>query len=173
MRDEKIYEMLDRNRDERFIGRELVTSTNTLLLPCPFCGGKATIEEVRRDLSFDEVRWSAGCTDSEGKVRSEGPACVGYMSVMTYPRKKDAIAAWNSRSGPAQGVHAMFPELQLFDCGKHPMIQAQHNCPWCEIERFRTALTAIVAYEPGAFRPLAEEIAIYEIAKGALDGVSR
>lgn len=58
--------------------------------------------------------------------------------------------------------------LQMFACGAHPMIQMQDNCPWCVIERWKTALTAISAYEPGTFRTLAEEIAIYEIAKGAL-----
>lgn len=29
------------------------------------------------------------------------------------------------------------PQLQNFDCGKHPMVQVQPNCPWCEVERLR------------------------------------
>jgi len=66
------------------------------LKPCPFCGGEAVIEEVRRDVGHDVIRWSAGCKADEGSV--EGQPCVGYMSVMTYARRIDAANAWNRRA---------------------------------------------------------------------------
>lgn len=66
------------------------------LKPCPFCGGEAMIEEIRGARGPDVIRWSAGCKSSEGKT--EGHACIGYMSVMTYPRRTDAANAWNTRA---------------------------------------------------------------------------
>lgn len=40
------------------------------------------------------------------------------------------------------------PELQLFDCGKHPMIQMQHRCPWCEIKRLQRLCARVVEWQP-------------------------
>ena len=63
------------------------------LLPCPFCGGPALIENVKGK-AVDELRRSAGCDNEE---------CHGYMSMQTYPRIADAVKAWNTRHPePAQ-----------------------------------------------------------------------
>jgi len=59
---------------------------NEKLLPCPFCGGAAEIEEIGRVMAG---RWSAGCTD---------PICFGYQSMTTYPSECEAVAAWNTRA---------------------------------------------------------------------------
>jgi hypothetical protein len=60
------------------------------------------LEEVRRDIAPDNiVRWSVGCKAPEGEV--DGHPCIGYMSVMTYPRRRDAATAWNKRAVSASG----------------------------------------------------------------------
>ena len=58
---------------------------NEELLPCPFCGGVATIEES--DLLGD-IRKSAGCGTEH---------CQGYQSTLTFSTHREVIAAWNTR----------------------------------------------------------------------------
>ena len=69
---------------------------NTELLPCPFCGGPATIEETTL---LGDVRKSAGCGTEY---------CQGYQSTLTFATHREAIAAWNTRNPPrtATGVDA-------------------------------------------------------------------
>lgn len=55
------------------------------LRSCPFCGGGATFEHL------ENTRWSIGCADIDGD-------CMGFQSLQTFPRKADAIAAWNVRA---------------------------------------------------------------------------
>lgn len=65
--------------------------TLKLILPCPFCGGRAAVEEVGNG---PYVRFSVGCTtdgDCDG-------ICMGYQSLTTFDRRSEAIAAWNRRS---------------------------------------------------------------------------
>jgi hypothetical protein len=67
------------------------------LKPCPYCGGEAVLEEVRRDIApYNVTRWSVGCKADEGET--DGHPCIGYMSVITYPRRTDAANAWNKRA---------------------------------------------------------------------------
>lgn len=61
------------------------------ILPCPFCGSPAVLEELPSGLT-KEASFSVGC-DS----KSEG-ACMGYQSLTTFSRRSDAINAWNRRS---------------------------------------------------------------------------
>lgn len=56
--------------------------------PCPFCGGKATIEEVP---TVSGANWSVGCSDEDGQ-------CYGYQSLQTFARKCEAVEAWNRRA---------------------------------------------------------------------------
>ncbi len=56
------------------------------LLPCPFCGGEASIEESEL---LGDIRKSAGCS-------TEG--CQGYQSTITFSTKREATNAWNSRN---------------------------------------------------------------------------
>lgn len=58
------------------------------LKPCPFCGGGASFEHL------ESGRWSIGCADIDGD-------CMGFQSLQTFPRKADAIAAWNARATPS------------------------------------------------------------------------
>lgn len=62
------------------------------LLPCPFCGGAAEVEDAR-----GSGGWSVGCADYSGD-------CYGYQSLTTFPRKCEAIAAWNRRSSSAEPI---------------------------------------------------------------------
>lgn len=59
------------------------------LLPCPFCGGEATLEEVTG--MVDRIRWSPGCSTED---------CIGYQTMTTFQRQVDAIKAWNRRASP-------------------------------------------------------------------------
>lgn len=62
------------------------------LLPCPFCGREAEPEHL------EGGAWSIGCPDDD---------CIGYMSVATFARKAEAIAAWNRRSTPSSADNAL------------------------------------------------------------------
>lgn len=70
------------------------------LLPCPFCGGIATLEEVTSDHGPDDIRFSIGCNDGE----TTGFHCFGYQSLSTYPRRSDAVEAWNRRATSNPGT---------------------------------------------------------------------
>ena len=57
------------------------------LLPCPFCGGEADIEEISGNPFTNEpYTWAVGCKDCN----------VGWYK----ETKEDAIAAWNRRVQP-------------------------------------------------------------------------
>lgn len=62
------------------------------LKPCPFCGGGATFEHL------ENGRWSVGCADMDGE-------CMGFQSLQTFPRKADALKAWDKRV-PTNAEHA-------------------------------------------------------------------
>src|SRR2546422_6249734 len=65
------------------MANELKSSENQLR-PCPFCGGEAAYEEVE-DRSVSDpgaVRFSVGCGNED---------CVGYQSMVSFPRRIDAI----------------------------------------------------------------------------------
>jgi hypothetical protein len=64
------------------------TSKELDLLPCPFCGGEASYEDIPLDHDVDEHRWGVGCRAEE---------CIGFQWMMTFARKRDAAAAWNKR----------------------------------------------------------------------------
>lgn len=66
------------------------SESDTEILPCPFCGGAATVEEVEEKSTPNGVRFSVGCASDEAD-------CMGYQSLTTFPRRSDAIVAWNKR----------------------------------------------------------------------------
>jgi hypothetical protein len=73
------------------------------LLPCPFCGGPATLEEIKLG---DVSNWSVGCVEHDGE-----PLCMGYQSLTQFARKCEAVAAWNRRP-PTMRTHGWLgPEL--------------------------------------------------------------
>jgi hypothetical protein len=62
------------------------------ILPCPFCGGKAVIEEIENGVGLTgSVCFSVGCNSQDEE------ACMGYQSLTTFSRRSDAIKAWNRR----------------------------------------------------------------------------
>jgi len=63
-----------------------VDSDKTELLPCPFCGGPAALEN--RSKSEHERRITVGCSNEK---------CFAYMPLVYFARKAEAIAAWNRR----------------------------------------------------------------------------
>ena len=79
-----------------------MTGENVLCpLPCPFCGGAAEVEDAR-----GSGGWSVGCADQSGD-------CYGYQSLTTFPRKSEAIAAWNRRPSPVVGEGAVAWRYEL------------------------------------------------------------
>jgi hypothetical protein len=63
----------------------------TDLLPCPFCGGEAVMDEIENSV-YDGVRFSVGCaTEDKG-------TCMGYQSLTSFARRSDAAAEWNKRT---------------------------------------------------------------------------
>jgi hypothetical protein len=70
----------------------MTTKQSEKLLPCPFCGSGASLEEVNRAIG---VCWSAGCSNEE---------CLGYQSLTAYPRKCEAVKAWNTRASDDKGL---------------------------------------------------------------------
>lgn len=69
------------------------TKMQPLLLPCPFCGGAATLEEVENE-SVGISSWTVGCDELGGSIQ-----CIGYLSTTTFARKIEAVNAWNMRDG--------------------------------------------------------------------------
>lgn len=60
------------------------------LLPCPFCGGSASFEEV--DGVIQGSAWTVGCSDGGGSE------CIGFQPMTTFSRKSEAAKAWNTRA---------------------------------------------------------------------------
>ena len=61
------------------------------LKPCPFCGGKAEVEQI------------AGATWDKFVAHCKSSKCIafyiGYVDEGIYPTKTKAIEAWNRRDG--------------------------------------------------------------------------
>lgn len=57
--------------------------------PCPFCGHSASIEEVEGGIG---ASFTIGCDNPDEED------CMGYQSLTVYPRKIEAINAWNRRA---------------------------------------------------------------------------
>ena len=67
------------------------------LLPCPFCGGEAVVEEVENAIGLTgSVCFSVGCNSPDEE------SCMGYQSLTTFSRRSDAIKAWNTRHTPPE-----------------------------------------------------------------------
>lgn len=66
------------------------------LLPCPFCGGEATLKTTRK--SDGQISYDSSyvlCLD----CRSTGLSFTKYYDVSQHP-EQEAIAAWNRRAQP-------------------------------------------------------------------------
>lgn len=60
------------------------------LKPCPFCGSKAIVMELKQSVS---PRFYVGCANKKG-------GCIAawkYVFGKFYPTKSDAAFAWNRR----------------------------------------------------------------------------
>lgn len=66
------------------------------ILPCPFCGCTASVEEFASGLLVAGVTFSVGC-DSTSEAD-----CMGYQSFTTFNTRKEAIEAWNKRAPAAK-----------------------------------------------------------------------
>lgn len=53
---------------------------------CPWCGTKATVEEVQKAMG---IRKTVGCATQY---------CYGYQSFAAFDTRREAIIAWNRRS---------------------------------------------------------------------------
>jgi hypothetical protein len=73
--------------------RDSPNTADIELLPCPFCGGPAELEEI------DSGSWSVGCEEKVLSVHY----CMGYQSLTSFATKREAIAAWNTRRPPYIG----------------------------------------------------------------------
>jgi Restriction alleviation protein Lar len=74
-------------------------SDNLKLLPCPFCGGEAVMEEVENAVGrTGSVCFSVGCNSHDEE------SCMGYQSLTTFSRRSDAAKAWNTRAVPADAA---------------------------------------------------------------------
>lgn len=60
------------------------------LLPCPWCGKGASVEEYSQPMR-GEIVFSCGCDTEE---------CLGFQSLTSFDRRIDAIKAWNTRPTP-------------------------------------------------------------------------
>lgn len=59
------------------------------LLPCPFCGAEAVIEEIPG--GYVDCTFSVGCNSKE-EVN-----CIGFQTLSNYNTKREAAEAWNKR----------------------------------------------------------------------------
>lgn len=102
-----------------------MTTPTPALLPCPFCGGPAEFEEVARD-SGREAAWSVGCRMKDGESE-----CIGQQSLLTFSRKIEAIAAWNTRHPspalPTPALAGLADELRRLLDGVTPRPWRKHK----------------------------------------------
>ena len=73
--------------------RQTLARSGDTILPCPFCGAPASIEEIA---SYSGVQFSVGC-DSASEAE-----CMGYQSFTTFNTRKEAVMAWNRRPVPSR-----------------------------------------------------------------------
>jgi Lar family restriction alleviation protein len=75
--------------------KQIALPHGVVLLPCPFCGSPAEINEFT---DFGQVSKIVSCTNS-GEM-GESDECVMYFpSAVAYKAtKREAIAIWNSRA---------------------------------------------------------------------------
>ena len=85
--------------------------SNTLL-PCPFCGGEADIEEISGNPFTNEpYTWAVGCKDCN----------IGWYK----ETKEDAIATWNRRADAV-------PVVRCKDCKQYNTTGCSKGFGWCE-----------------------------------------
>jgi len=89
------------------------------LLDCPFCGGRAELEEV-------DGGWSVGCEEKAASVHY----CMGYQSLTSFATKREAVVAWNTRTftaaerSPGEGSNF---DKALNRLTKEAIVEAQHD----------------------------------------------
>ncbi len=62
------------------------------ILPCPFCGHSASVEEIEHG-----VGTTGGTSFSVGCDSTDEESCMGYQSLTQFNTRKAAITAWNKR----------------------------------------------------------------------------
>ena len=80
------------------------------ILPCPFCGGPASVEELG-------ASFSVGCCNRDEAAR------LGYQSLTVFATRSEAVAAWNRRHLPSpleQGRRAGFLDEPRDGCPYSP-----------------------------------------------------
>jgi hypothetical protein len=88
---------------------------NEKILPCPFCGASASVEEVSSSPGY--IFYSVGC---DGEVD-----CMGYQSLTTFATKHEAIVAWNKRVPIPVFPMEYAPELTDPDKGGKDAVQSE------------------------------------------------
>lgn len=78
------------------------------LLPCPFCNGRATFEEIPQKGDRDQrIFWSVGCAN-------EDVSCIGTQMIAMYDTKKLAAEEWNTRMGQKiKPEHLKVPSISI------------------------------------------------------------
>lgn len=82
------------------------TRKNDRLLPCPFCGGEATVIDYRNDGLV-----GVGCSND---------TCLGFSGLgWSYKTETEAIAAWNTRAERTceNGMPRSYNYLECSLCG--------------------------------------------------------
>lgn len=82
---------------------------------CPFCGGKASFEQVEPKM-YGNARWTVGCNERENATGIKGHdeaagaiLCYAYQSLTTFATKREAAEAWNRRSSPSTAGREWLP----------------------------------------------------------------
>lgn len=110
---------------------------HTALLPCPFCGGSASMEQTESN------RWSVGCD------AADEPECMGYQSFTTFARRGEATKTWNTRSAAtpsAQGVRSALAQLDSADAVRSELSELRNLARlawnnWPDTEQSRRTLS--------------------------------
>lgn len=67
------------------------------LLPCPFCGGKAGIEESFEGQDELDDIWKITCNECPAEMRGERARVIGDGRIVGKDERKTIVDAWNSR----------------------------------------------------------------------------
>lgn len=88
----------------------------TELLPCPFCGGEADLDEIPGSpFTTETYSWGAGCKDCN----------IGWYN----ENKAEAIAAWNKRAVKLNmSVEKLAEVLVKIDDDENPLGYCKSDC---------------------------------------------
>ena len=99
------------------------------LLPCPFCGGDASVDTIYPDYPEKGYGVTCLCNGCHGNI---------YIPDTKYPTKQDAISAWNTRTPSIDDIVAVDERAKTVEkclaAAIHAIKDVGDMTGWCGID---------------------------------------